>query len=378
MVGPDLRKPSARLLDWRPALPRPAVVAVLIGLLAVVLAACAAAGEGGTTGGSGPGLFPVEPATEQGQETFDLYPIVFWIAVGVFVLVEGWLIWIVLRYRRRRGDDVLPAQTHGHNGLEIVWTLIPALIVTGLFVGTVDKLGRIDRLVDQPDVVIDVIGFQWQWQFDYPAEGLSFVGSGRTGPVMALPVNERVRIRLQARDVIHAFYVPQFLYKRDAIPGRVNEFEVVVNEPGTYGGQCAEFCGLAHADMFFTVEAMTRADYDAWVTARQEEANRTPPPAGEGQTIELTAVDALTFEPESLTAQADVPIIFQFQNVDTLQPHDVAIEGVGEGGEAWVGTPFTNPGESNTYTAPALPAGEYEFFCSIHPTTMRGILTVSP
>lgn len=374
MVGLDQRKPSpSSFLGLAPAARR-VVLAGVLGVIGLALAACGT----GQTEGRLPGVFPVEPATEQGLETYTLYPIVFWIAVAVFVLVEGWLIWIALRYRRRRGDDSLPAQTHGHNGLEVIWTLVPALIVTGLFLGTVDRLGRIEHLVDQPDVVIDVIAFQWQWQFDYPNEGLSFIGSGKVGPVMAMPTNERVRIRLQARDVIHAFYVPQFLYKRDAIPGRTNEFEVVVTEPGTYGGQCAEFCGLAHADMFFTVEAMSRADYDAWVAERQDEANQTPPPAGDGQTIELTAVDAFTFRPATLQAQADVPIIFQFQNADTLQPHDVSIEGAGEGGAAWVGAPFTGPGQSSTYSAPALAAGEYEFFCSIHPTTMRGTLTVSP
>jgi cytochrome c oxidase subunit II len=164
-------------------------------------------------------------------------------------------------------------QTHGHSGLEIVWTLIPAIIVTALFAFTVDTLGKVETANtpgDNPALTIDVTGFQWQWTFDYKAQGISLTGTGRDGPTMAIPVGEKVRIRLHATDVIHSFYVPQFLYKKDAIPGRVNEFDVIVQQVGTYAGQCAEFCGIGHADMHFTVAAMTPADFDAWVAQQQQ------------------------------------------------------------------------------------------------------------
>jgi cytochrome c oxidase subunit II len=345
-------------------------------VLAVVVAACTAP-ETATLPGSHddawPGFFPVEPATQQGASIGALYPIVFFIAVGVFILVEGLLLFIVFRFRRRPTDDTLPPQTHGSNLLEVIWTAIPAIIVTALFVMTVATLTEVETLDDSPAVEIDVTGFQWQWTFDYPNEGLSFTGQGQEGPVMGIPVNETVRIRLHAQDVIHSFYVPQFLYKKDVVPGRVNQFDVVVQEPGVYVGQCAEFCGLAHTDMYFTVQAMERPDYDAWLQEQQQNGDEEPPP--DGTTIEVETPDSFTFIPDQLSAPADTPIVFSLNNTDPDAPHNVAIENV-EDGSPWVGLPIAQAGETATYTAPALPAGTYEFFCSVHPTTMRGTLTV--
>jgi cytochrome c oxidase, subunit II len=226
----------------------------LIGLTAL-LAACSKLPTGNEPGNEpAPGLFPVTPVDQGGQYTFDLYPVVFAIAIAVFILVEGLLLWIVFRYRRHATDTELPKQTHGNIALEIIWTLIPAVIVTALFIATVNTLNKVEALSPNPDVTIDVTGFQWQWTFEYPDQHLKFTGTGRDGPVMALPVNETIHIRLHAADVIHSFYVPQFLYKKDVIPGRTNEFDVVVQQPGTYAGQCAEFCGIGHADMHFRSE----------------------------------------------------------------------------------------------------------------------------
>jgi cytochrome c oxidase subunit II len=349
-------------------------------LTALVVAACAYTPEipaGNISDENPPGFFPLQPASEQGQQIFDLYPIVFWIAVGVFVLVEGLLLWIVFRYRRRPNIDPgdLPPQTHGNNLLEILWTAIPAAIVTGLFIATINTLAHVEALEPEPTgVVVDVTGFQWQWTFEYRDESLSFTGTGREGPVMGIPVNESVRIRLHAQDVIHSFYVPQFLYKKDVVPGRVNEFDIVVNEPGVYRGKCAEFCGLAHTDMYFTVQAMPRAEYDAWIAEQQDVPVVTPPP--NGFEIELETPDLFTFIPDTLSAPADTPITFILVNTDQTAPHNVAIEQAMPDGSDWVGLPIANAGETATYVAPGLPAGTYEFYCSVHPTTMRGILTV--
>jgi len=337
--------------------------------VAAIAAACAGQGTG-VTGDQPPGLFPVEPASEQAQYIFDFYPVIFWIAVGVFFLVEGLLLWIVFRYRRQATDVDLPSQTHGNNLLEVLWTLIPAAIVAVLFVFTVDTLGKVERTADstdQPDLIVDVTGFQWQWTFDYPLQELSFTGSGNTGPVMAVPVNETVRIRLHATDVIHSFYVPQFLYKKDVVPGRVNEFDVVVREPGVYAGQCAEFCGLLHADMHFTVEAMTRSDFDAWVTQNQQAEPSLPPPPSDATTVQLTAISiAEGFEPTELAIPADSPWVVELTNADTVAPHDFGVRGATPEGD-WRGDPDAQPGGSATYQPPPLAAGTYEFFCTIHP-----------
>lgn len=319
--------------------------AALIGV-ALLLAACGTTHPvTNITNPNQPAFFPPNPATTQGEEVSGIYPLIFWVAVAVFFLVEGLLVIIVLRFRRRPTDPDLPTQTHGHNLLEVLWTLIPALIVTFLFWQTVERLGKIQALSDSPPaVVVDVTGFQWQWTFDYPNQGnLSFTGTGTTGPEMVVPTNESVRIRLHSRDVIHSFYVPLFNYKLDVIPGRVNEFEITIDEPGSYGGQCAEFCGLGHADMFFSVRAVSRAEFEAWVVQQQQAQQQTPqPPPSGGQTITLNAINTTTFDPPSLTAKANQPIVFEFHNMDATNPHDVAIENATPQG-AWTGTPIAAP-----------------------------------
>lgn len=377
LVG--LREFVVRLIASTPTSTRWMALGFLLPLIALV-AACA--GQPQTAGSdTPPGLFPVPPVTEQGQLTFDFYPVVFWIAVGVFILVEGLLIWIVLRYRRQPSDTELPTQTHGHNVLEIIWTLIPAIIVTGLFVFTVNTLAQVERTSDStvsPDLIVDVTGFQWQWTFEYPLQELSFTGAGTDGPVMALPINETVRIRLHAEDtdVIHSFYVPQFLYKKDVVPGRVNEFDVVVRDPGTYAGQCAEFCGLLHANMRFTVEAMTRADFDAWVTEQQQAEPTAAPPPPDATTVALTSVGIVEgFDPTEISIPADKPWVVELTNTDTAAPHDFSVRGGNPDGSDWQGDPDAQAGGSATYQPPPLPAGTYEFYCSLHPN-MIGTLQV--
>ena len=359
------------------ALRYPAFAALMFG--AALLAGCATQSTSLEPGSEPPpGFAPVTPVTAQGQYVSDFYPVILAIAIAVFVLVEGLLIWIVLRYRRKPSDTELPPQTHGHNVLEIIWTLIPAIIVTILFAFTVDALGKIetaDNPNDNPALTVDVTGFQWQWTFAYPAQNLSFTGTGKDGPVMVLPVNETVRIRLHSSDVIHSFYVPQFNYKKDVVPGRVNQFDVLIQDIGTYSGQCAEFCGLGHADMHFSVQAVSQADFDAWVTQQQAPASQAPAPSG-AQTITINAVNFTTFDPPSLTAVANEPITFDFHNLDTAQPHNIAIEKANPDGSDWAGAPIVAPGQSATFQAPALPPGTYTFYCQVHPTTMRGTLTV--
>ena len=140
-------------------------------------------------------------------------------------------------------------------------------------------------------MTVDVTGFQWQWTFDYQDQGtVSFTGAGKNGPEMVLPVNETVHIRLHAQDVIHSFYVPQFFYKKDVDPRSHQRVRGQHHEAGTYGGQCAEFCGLSHADMYFTVRAVTAAEFDAWVgqTQQAKASRRQPPPPSGAQQRRLT------------------------------------------------------------------------------------------
>jgi cytochrome c oxidase subunit II len=325
-----------------------------------------------------PGFFPTTPITEAGAATQNLYTLTFAIAVIVFFLVEGLLLFITIRFRRRKEQTELPYQRHGSNPLEILWTIVPAITVTVLFVAALITLNEeYAPTANTPNVVIDVTGFQWQWTFDYEQQGLSFTGAGNQGPEMVMPINEPVRIRLHATDVIHSFYVPQFLYKQDAVPGRVNEFDVTVTTAGRYGGQCAEFCGVGHAEMLFTVNAMARADFDAWVTEQQQATPSAPPSAPPGApTVQVTAVSITEgFDPDTLSAPADTPWVVQLTNSDAGVPHDFAIRAANPDGSDWQGDPDPVGGQSATYQPPPLAAGTYEFYCSIHPN-MTGTLNV--
>jgi cytochrome c oxidase subunit 2 len=350
-------------------------------LALLLLSACATrTNDRPTSDAQGPSLLPGTVVTEQGKQAADLYLPVFIIAVGVFILVEGLLLIITIRFRRSKHDESLPPQTHGNNRLEILWTIIPAIVVTGLFLASTSVLMKVDAVSDDPAVTVDVTGFQWQWTFEYPAQQLSYTGAGDQGPEMVLPVHESVLIRLQSQDVIHSFYVPQFFRKLDVVPGRVNQFEVTITDEGTYGGQCAEFCGLSHDAMFFTVRAVDRPTFDQWVADEQAKAAQTPPPLPSGgpagSVIDVTAVSATAgFDPQQLTAPADTPLTIQLDNTDTAAPHNFAIKAATPDGKDWIGLPIAAPGQKATYSAPPLPAGTYTFYCSVH-ANMTGTLTV--
>lgn len=318
-------------------------------------------------------LLPPDPVTEAGQDVFNLYLIVLALAAMVFIGVEGFILYAIFRYRRQPGDDVLPEQHHGNTAVEIVWTIIPTVIVFILFGFSLVTLGEVEARSDEPGVEIRVEGFQWNWRFHYPGDVVSSP-QGTEPAVMAVPVGEPVHLVLESLDVNHAFYVPQFLIKRDLIPvgenGRPNELEFTVTEVGTYSGQCAEFCGTAHADMVFTVEAMERADYDAWLEALASGEPPTGP--GEGDcptTIQLAAVESFAFDTDTIEVPAGEDFCVEFTNNDTVV-HDFGIVDTEYNGED------VDPGESITYLVPAMEAGEYTFYCTLHPTQMTGDLIV--
>lgn len=211
-------------------------------------------------------------STEQGQEIFGLWQIFFWVAIAVGALVYGLIAWSLIRYRRRRreSDTALGRQFHANVPLEIVYTAIPILIVIVLFTLSFGTEDRASSVTPTPDVVLRAEAFSWGWRFGFPDEGIEVVSEpsaeGVPGPEILLPLGSTTRIELTSNDVIHAFWVADFLYKRDAIPGYVNEFDVTPTELGTYHGVCSEFCGLHHAYMTFTVRVVEPSEFDAWLT----------------------------------------------------------------------------------------------------------------
>jgi cytochrome c oxidase subunit 2 len=209
-------------------------------------------------------------ASSEARDVAALYTAFIAIAAVVAIIVFGGTTWSVLRYRRRRNEPAgaLPPQTHGSLRLESTWTAIPIITVLVLFGATMLVLGRMQATSDTPGAVIRVEAFRWGWTFRYPDLGIVVSGIGSPGPEIVVPVGEPVRVTVASNDVIHSFYVPQFLFKRDAVPGRESSFDFTVEDAGTYRGQCAEFCGIYHSRMPFTVRAVSPTDYDAWVASQ--------------------------------------------------------------------------------------------------------------
>jgi cytochrome c oxidase subunit 2 len=217
-----------------------------------------------------------DPATRQARQIAGLYQLFMVIAAGVFVVVWATLTWSAIRYRAGRQQaadpEALPPQTRGSSWLEVAWTAIPAATIAVLFAFTVVVLDSIQARSAQPAVEIRVDGFRWGWSFTYARESVIVTGSGLPGPEAVVPAGEPLLFTISGSDVVHSFYVPSFLAKYDAIPGRDQQFEVTIEQPGSYGGQCAEFCGVLHSQMPFTIRAVTAADYAVWLAGQPRTA----------------------------------------------------------------------------------------------------------
>jgi cytochrome c oxidase subunit 2 len=203
-------------------------------------------------------------STVQGHRIGNLYHLLFYAAIPVAVIVYGLILWSIVRYRRGKDPDRMPKQFRYHIPIEVLYTAIPVFLVLGLFVATYNTEKKIDDLVQNPAVRVRVTAFQWQWRFEYPQYGINVVGTPTRNPTLVLPAGKTVEITLVSADVDHAFYVPGSLFKRDAIPGFPNTFDMNFPQPGFHRGECAEFCGLDHSEMNFMVHVMSPADFDAW------------------------------------------------------------------------------------------------------------------
>lgn len=210
--------------------------------------------------------------TEEATTVDTVWWIFFWIAMAIGALVTILVLYCVIRFRRT--GAALPRQVHHNLPVEIFYTAVPVVIVAGLGVVTLVSLADLER-VDEPDVTVDVTAFQWQWRFEYPESGVVVSGAERADrPVLVLPSESTVRFRLTSQDVIHSFWVPEFRFKRDVWPGEVQEFDVeMLDRTGDFpdAGACAEFCGLDHTTMRFSLRIVTPAEFDAWLAGHADE-----------------------------------------------------------------------------------------------------------
>lgn len=233
-----------------------------------------------------------EGVTAISRDVYSLHMIIFWVCVVIGVLVFGVMILSMLMHRKSLG--VKPADFHHSTKLEIIWTIIPVVI---LVVMAIPSTATLTAMYDasEADIDIEVRGLQWKWQYTYlnddPEKEVSFISSLLTPSEeiynetrkrenylldvdneVVIPINKKIRFLITSQDVIHAWWVPDFAVKKDAIPGFVHESWAIVEEPGIYRGQCAELCGKQHGFMPIVVRAVEQAEYEEWLVGKQEEA----------------------------------------------------------------------------------------------------------
>ncbi|MBA58702.1 MAG: cytochrome c oxidase subunit II [Gammaproteobacteria bacterium] len=230
--------------------------------------------------------------TEISREVYDLHMLIFYICCAIGVVVFGAMILSMVIHRKSLG--VKAASFHESTKLEIAWTVIPIVILLGMAVPATSTLREMYE-PGEPELDVEVRGYQWKWQYTYlnedPSKEIQFMSAlltpqdeiqNRAGKgeyylldvdnPLVVPINKRIRFLITSNDVIHSFWVPDFAVKKDAIPGFVHESWAVIEKPGIYRGQCAELCGKDHGFMPVVVHAMEQEDFDAWVITKQEEA----------------------------------------------------------------------------------------------------------
>jgi cytochrome c oxidase subunit II len=212
-----------------------------------------------------------QPAGPEARTIDNLQRPIFYVAGVVLLIVFVVVGVIVVRFRERPGREAMPKQVHGAPRLEIAWTLAPALLLAGIAVPTIKTVFDLAERAPDP-IVINVIGQQWWWEFDYPGllndQGVPIVTSGE----MVIPADQWVQLRITSRDVIHSFWIPRLNGKKDAVPGRVHDLKMKADEPGVYWGQCTEFCGLSHANMRQRVVALSPQDWEKWLANQKKPA----------------------------------------------------------------------------------------------------------
>jgi cytochrome c oxidase subunit 2 len=209
-------------------------------------------------------MWKAAPVTTDTREEFGaLFSVYVWVLALTAAVVFLVVLFALLRYRRRRGHA--PSKRSEAKLVELVYAVVLAGIVGFLVWKTFDTEEKVDALAASPGLEVEVTAFQWGWRFTYPQSGVTIAGDQNRPPTAAFPAGTTVQLTLRSRDVIHAFWVPDLRFKKDAFPTFANEFDLTFARPGDYIGRCAEFCGLEHAGMSFTLRAMSAEEFDAWL-----------------------------------------------------------------------------------------------------------------
>ncbi|MFN2448748.1 MAG: cytochrome c oxidase subunit II [Candidatus Baltobacteraceae bacterium] len=209
-----------------------------------------------------------DPASVQGSDLSGVWKIFIAAGLAVAVFVYALIAFAMIKWRRRADDDgSLPPQFDKNPFWEVTGTVIPLLIVGGLFAITLVREYHVDALEKAPYATVDVTGYRWSWRFSYPGHNIVVDGTAYRAPTLVVPEGKLTQINLNSADVIHAFWIPAFLFKRDATPGYTMHFDLSPSRSGTFDGVCAEFCGLQHGLMTFHVRVVPPAQYTRWLAS---------------------------------------------------------------------------------------------------------------
>lgn len=253
-------------------------------VLALLLASATACANDVPKPNWGSGLLP-DHVTEQGDRIVNLWNGAWIAALAMGAVVIVLIIWAVIFHRKRRAKAELPPQVRYNLPIEIFYTVVPLVMVSVFFFFTARDGNYLQEISGKPDVKVKVEAFQWSWRFTSTVNGKTLpqvvgqpVSDYHLGPQLVLPVGKKVEFELESPDVIHSFWVPAFLFKRDVIPGLAPDnkgrfFEITtLNKPGVYAGRCAELCGVDHSRMLFSVKLVPQAEYDQYVASQSGSA----------------------------------------------------------------------------------------------------------
>ncbi len=330
-------------------------------LLFILTPALAVAAALGPIAASAVDVSFLNPAGPNAQAIADIYTGIFWLAMAVLVIVGGLLVYAALRFRRR--DDREPAQVHGNTRLEMLWTAIPVVIVTFLFIRTTLRMDYV-RNGPAPNLTVQVTGIQWAWLFKYPN------GKTNNAGVLTIPVNQVVRLQVTSKDVLHSFWVPRLGGQIYAIPGQENHGWIEGSQIGQFFGECNELCGTGHYNMGLEVDVVSNADYQAYLAGKPTGGGPVlaEKVSGQSPSSSVAENDQLKFAPENLSVK--VGDVVQWSN-DGSSVHNVTFDNKN------VPSSDTMNGGDKFELKFSKP-GTYHYVCTFHVSVgMQGTITVT-
>jgi cytochrome c oxidase subunit 2 len=316
-------------------------------------------------------LLPYGGASSKARLVHSLYIKTAIVALIVFVGVIATLVVELIAFRRRRGDDTEPVQDHGTPVVYGGFFLIGLVIIAVLFPFSESTLSKVDDVANNPDLRVMITGSQWQWSAMYDKQGISVTGHTYKEPMeWELPVNQTVEVELKSTDVIHGFYMPQFNFSKNAVPGVTNTFSFTPDRLGRFPGRCTQLCGVGHYQMAFVLKVVTADEFAKWIRTERAES-RSAHCGPESNDFTLTAQN-VTWSAQCIRVHAGEPVTITFKNDDAGVQHNFSLYTAPDLKTNLFKGPLLTGPDSAVLHLPAVPAGTYYFQCDVHGQAMSG------